>query len=85
MRTSLALVIVFIILALEIATLFIIFVPVVPETAKEPCFMSTCTQAVLVFDYYGSISFHYFNVGMVYGACGGFQMATSPNRSPVYC
>jgi len=79
------LVIVFIILALEIATLFIIFVPVVPETAKEPCYMSTCTSPVLVYDYYGSITFHYFNVGMGYGACNGFQMVTSASRSPTYC
>jgi hypothetical protein len=80
-----ALIVISLVIALECATLFVVFVPVVHETAEEPCFMSTCTQAVLVFDYYGSISFHYFNVGMVYGACGGFQMATSPNRSPDYC
>ncbi len=73
----------------ECATLFVLFVPVVPQTATEPCYpiggSTQCPLGVLVFNYYGSISFHYFNVGMTYGAYGGLQMVTSPSWSPLYC
>jgi hypothetical protein len=86
---GLALVVVLGIIAVECATIFIIFVPVVPETASEPCFGGGCPHytSLLVFNYYGSISFHYFKVGMVYGACNsnGFQMVTSASRSPTFC
>jgi hypothetical protein len=85
MGTSLALVMVFVIIAVEFVTLFVIFPPVVPETAKEPCFMSACTQPVLVFNYYGSISFHCFDIGIMYGACNGFQMVASAGRFSTYC
>jgi len=79
------LVVVLAVIAVEIATLFVIFAPVVPETAKEPCLSHGCIQPVLDFNYYGSVSFHYFNVGMVYGACNGFQMVTSSSASPAFC
>jgi hypothetical protein len=86
-RTSLALVVALGIIVVECMTLFILFVPVIAETASEPCLGSACPQnvSVLVFHYYGSISFHYFKVGMVYGGCNGFQMVTSANRSPTFC
>ena len=91
MRTSLALAVVLGIIVVECATLFIIFVPVVPEIANLPCFSGpiACPNQVSVYvvNYYGSISFHYFKVGMVYGACNGngFQMVASANRSPTFC
>ena len=85
MSGTLFLAVVLAILAVECATLFIIFVPIVPETAHEPCLIGACARPVLEFSYYGSISFHYFNVGMVFGACNGFQMVTSASRSPTFC
>ena len=83
MRTNLTLVIVLVIDALEVATMFVIFVPVVPETFRDGC-LSPC-QYVYVVNYYGSISYHYFNVGVTYGACDGFQMSPSANQSPLFC
>jgi len=82
MRTSLVVVI---IILVECVTLFAMLAPAVPETAEEPCYSDTCTQPVFVVHYYGSISFHFSGVGVVYGACGGFQMVTSASKSPWYC
>ena len=83
-RISLALVVVLGIIVVECATLFIIFVPVVPETASEyTCLYGyTCPKAL---NYYGSISFYYFGVGMAFQGCSGFQMVTSSGRSPTLC
>ena len=80
MRVGFAVVLVIIV----VATLFIIFVPVVPETTSvRGClFGYTCPGTV---DYYGSISFHFFNVGMVYFSCNGFQMVMSARGSPIIC
>ena len=83
MRTNAALVAVLLIDALEIVTLFVFFVPVVPETFRDGC-LGNC-QYVYVVNYYGSISYHYFNVGMTYGACDGFQMSPFANQSPLFC
>jgi len=85
MRTTLALVIVITVIVVECGTLFVLFVPIVPETATAPCYTPACNMPILIFNYYGSVSFHYFNVGMVYGACNGFQMVTSASRSPNFC
>jgi hypothetical protein len=85
MRISPGLVLVLSIIIVECATLFILFIPVVPETTNVPCYANSCPQGPFVSDYYGSVSFHYFNVGMVFGACNGFQMVTSASRAPTFC
>ena len=54
MRTSL--VVALLIILVECVTLFAMLVPVVPETAEEPCYSNTCAQPVFVVHYYGSIS-----------------------------
>jgi len=84
MRTTLAFVVILGIVMVEFATLLVVFVPVVSETdSSYSCIHGyTCPKTI---DYCGSISFHYFGVGMTYGACGGFQMVTSAGRSPVIC
>jgi hypothetical protein len=84
-RISLGLVVFLSIIVVECATLFVLFVPVVPETANVPCYANPCPQGPFVSNYYGSVSFHYFNVGMVFGACNDFQMVTSASRSPTFC
>ena len=71
------------IIAVECATLFIIFAPVVPESVVPfSCpYGYTCPRV----DFYGSILFHYFSVGMVYFACNGFQKVKSASGSPIMC
>ena len=85
MRGSLVLAVVLTIIVIESAVPFVLFVPVVPETAKQPCLSPNCAQPVFVFNYSGSISFHYLGVGMVFGACNGFEMVTSSRNSPTFC
>ena len=75
MRTSLALVVVLSLIVIECATLFVIFVPVVHDSHFIPCYSgSVCSGAGIKANYTASISFHYLNVGAVYGVCGGYQV-----------
>jgi hypothetical protein len=81
----LALVAVLIIVAVEVAALFVVFVPVVRETEAIPCYMP-CGAAFIVTNYSVSISYQYFGVGIVYGACGGnFQSVVNARGSLTFC
>jgi hypothetical protein len=81
----LALVAVLIIVAVEVAALFVMFVPVVHETAALPCYMP-CGAAFIVVNYSASISYQYFGVGFVYGACDShFQLVFAKTASPSFC
>jgi len=76
----LALIAISLIIAIECAALFMLFVPVVHDSHFIPCYSgSSCSGAGIEANYTASISFHYLNVGAVYGVCGGYQVLDARN------
>jgi len=75
----LVLIAVSLIIAVECATLFVLFVPVVHDSWFIPCLSPCKYGAGFEANYTSSISFHYLNVGGVYGVCGGYQVLDARN------
>jgi len=75
----LALIAISLIIAIECATLFVLFVPVVRDSQFIPCYSPCKYGAGFEANYTSSISFHYLNVGAVYGVRGGYQVLDARN------
>jgi len=73
---------------------FIVLAPVVPETQELPC-TGPCGQALsqahltsnpFILSYSGSVSYHLFGIGAVYGACGpAYEVGDYRFESPTFC
>ncbi len=75
----LALIAILLIIAVECATLFVLFVPVIHDSQFVPCYSPCKYGAGFDANYTSSVSFHYLNVGGVYGVCGGYQVLDARN------
>ena len=63
--------IIVVLISLVSVSLFTVFVPIVPETEYAPCYVPCGNSAFVIIHYSSLMSFHFFKVGAVFGACGG--------------
>ena len=74
-----------VLLTVTLAALFVVFVPVVPQTQPAPCYLTCRSNSGYTAHYSASVSFVYFNIGGVYQGCNGYQLVGTTHAGPRLC